>query len=204
VTPRTSTVADDIPTVNVPRAALDDLIHVAAYVSLGRRAIDHQPDGAPYPDAVARRALGALDDTGLQDAGSARYRELLDRVQAAGGAELASLGQAVAIAYIDEGVLSENEYTTLQNRWMTRLRQLVGPEEALRHCGEAVHAAGKRPCTMDDIHIFEDVNSARSPGWYIARCDRLDCGWETSGAEPVCEEAAEAHVHRSQHPEDGD
>jgi hypothetical protein len=38
---------------------------VARYVSLGRRAVDHQPDGTPYPDAKARRALGVLDDAGL-------------------------------------------------------------------------------------------------------------------------------------------
>lgn len=58
---------DSMATVCVPRAALDDLVQVAAYVSFGRRAIDHQPDGAPYPDATARRALGELDDAGLLD-----------------------------------------------------------------------------------------------------------------------------------------
>ena len=51
--------------VAVPREAFDALVQVAEYVSYGRRAVDHQPDGAPYPDAAARRALGVLDDAGL-------------------------------------------------------------------------------------------------------------------------------------------
>lgn len=51
--------------VQVPREALDDLIRVAEYVSYGRRAVDNQPDGAPYPDAAARRALGTLGEHGL-------------------------------------------------------------------------------------------------------------------------------------------
>lgn len=51
--------------VAVPREAFDALVQVAQYVSLGRRAVDHQPDGQPYPDAAARRALGMLDDAGL-------------------------------------------------------------------------------------------------------------------------------------------
>jgi hypothetical protein len=52
-------------TVQIPRDAFDALVKVAEYVSYGRGAVGHQPDGAPYPDAVARRALGALDDAGL-------------------------------------------------------------------------------------------------------------------------------------------
>jgi hypothetical protein len=51
--------------VAVPREAFDALVQVAEYVSLGRRAVDHQPGGKPYPDAAARRALGLLDDAGL-------------------------------------------------------------------------------------------------------------------------------------------
>ena len=51
--------------VVVPREAFDALVQVATYVSLGRRAVDHQPDGQSYPDAAARRALGMLDDAGL-------------------------------------------------------------------------------------------------------------------------------------------
>lgn len=51
--------------LQVPRDTLNDLIRVAEYVSIGRGGVDHQPDGAPYPDAVARRALGALDEHGL-------------------------------------------------------------------------------------------------------------------------------------------
>lgn len=48
-----------------------DLIAVARYVSLGRGAVGHQPDGSGYPDALARRALGALHDAGLlPEAGS--------------------------------------------------------------------------------------------------------------------------------------
>lgn len=54
--------------VAVPARALRDLITVAAYVSLGRGAIGHQPDAAPYPDAAARLALGALHDAGIDPA----------------------------------------------------------------------------------------------------------------------------------------
>lgn len=50
------------------------------------------------------------------------------------------------------------------------------------------------PCTMNGITIFEDTDSVRSPGWYVASCI---CGWETSGSEPVCEDAASEHVQRS-------
>lgn len=52
--------------VSVPRPVLNDLIKVAAYVSIGRRGVDHQPDGAPYPDSTARFALGALTELGLR------------------------------------------------------------------------------------------------------------------------------------------
>lgn len=51
--------------VVVPREAFDALVKVATYVSLGRRAADHQPDSAPYPDAAARRAIEPLADAGL-------------------------------------------------------------------------------------------------------------------------------------------
>lgn len=40
---------------------LSDAIKVLAYVSAGRGYVDVEP----YPDALARRALGALDDAGL-------------------------------------------------------------------------------------------------------------------------------------------
>lgn len=46
------------------RAAMADLIRVAAYVSRGRRFVDVEP----YPDALARKALGALDDATLHAA----------------------------------------------------------------------------------------------------------------------------------------
>lgn len=46
------------------RAAVADLIRVAAYVSRGRRFVDVEP----YPDALARKALGALDDATLHAA----------------------------------------------------------------------------------------------------------------------------------------
>lgn len=45
-------------------AALPDLIRVAAHVSRGRSAVDV----GPYPDALARRALGALDDATIRAA----------------------------------------------------------------------------------------------------------------------------------------
>lgn len=54
----------------VPRGAFEDLIRVAEYVSCGRSAVGHQPDGAAYPDATARRALGALDAAGLLPIGA--------------------------------------------------------------------------------------------------------------------------------------
>jgi hypothetical protein len=41
--------------------ALRDVLPVLRYVSKGRRYVDVEP----YPDALARRALGALDDAGL-------------------------------------------------------------------------------------------------------------------------------------------
>ena len=50
----------------VPREALEGLVKVARYVSLGRGGVGHQPDGALYPDAAARFALGALDDAGIE------------------------------------------------------------------------------------------------------------------------------------------
>jgi hypothetical protein len=49
--------------VTVPKEAFDALVTVAAHVSAGHGAA-HLP-GQPYPDATARRALGALDDAGL-------------------------------------------------------------------------------------------------------------------------------------------
>lgn len=48
------------PDIGVPPDAFDRLVRVAAYVSIGRSAVDHN-----YPDATARYALGALDDAGL-------------------------------------------------------------------------------------------------------------------------------------------
>ncbi|MEU3656450.1 hypothetical protein AB0E67_27315 [Streptomyces sp. NPDC032161] len=48
-------------TVPVPAEALDALVRVAAHVSVGRSAAFL----TPYPDATARRALGALHDAGL-------------------------------------------------------------------------------------------------------------------------------------------
>jgi hypothetical protein len=42
-------------------AGLRDAVKVLRYVSAGRGYVDVEP----YPDALARRALGALDDAGL-------------------------------------------------------------------------------------------------------------------------------------------
>jgi hypothetical protein len=42
-------------------AALRDAVKVLRYVSAGRGYVDVEP----YPDALARRTLGALDDAGL-------------------------------------------------------------------------------------------------------------------------------------------
>ncbi|MFD5631614.1 hypothetical protein [Streptomyces sp. NPDC127072] len=50
-------------TVTIPADAFARLVKVAAHVSTGR-SFAFQGQG-PYPDAVARRALGALSDAGL-------------------------------------------------------------------------------------------------------------------------------------------
>ncbi|MGW5477666.1 hypothetical protein [Streptomyces sp. NPDC004008] len=54
---------------SIPYAAWESLITVAKWVSRGKAyALDADPDIAPaYPDAAARRALGALHDAGLLD-----------------------------------------------------------------------------------------------------------------------------------------
>jgi hypothetical protein len=56
----------DIVMRSIPLSAWNDLITVAKWVSRGSSmAFDADPDIAPrYPDASARRALGALDDAG--------------------------------------------------------------------------------------------------------------------------------------------
>ena len=51
--------------VLVPREALAGLLAAAAHVSYGRSMAFCQD--RPYPDAMARRALGLLDDAGLLD-----------------------------------------------------------------------------------------------------------------------------------------
>lgn len=60
------------PYIQVPRDAFNALVKVAEYVSYGRSAVGHQPDGAPYPDALARRALGTLGEVGLHKVGGER------------------------------------------------------------------------------------------------------------------------------------
>lgn len=59
----------DIVTRSIPMPAWEALITVAKWVSRGKTfALDADPDIAPrYPDAAARRALGALADAGLLD-----------------------------------------------------------------------------------------------------------------------------------------
>jgi DNA-binding XRE family transcriptional regulator len=49
--------------VTVPAGLYADLVAITAHVSVGRSAAFVQ--GRPYPDALARRTLGALDDAGL-------------------------------------------------------------------------------------------------------------------------------------------
>ncbi|MBP5915884.1 hypothetical protein ACH3XX_42320 [Streptomyces scabiei] len=55
----------------VPEPVLRDLVKVAMWVSRGHSmALTPDPSpfvGTAYPDATARRALGALDDAGLLD-----------------------------------------------------------------------------------------------------------------------------------------
>lgn len=50
-------------TVPVPAETFAELVKVATHVSIGRGYAFHGE--SPYPDATARRALGALDDAGL-------------------------------------------------------------------------------------------------------------------------------------------
>lgn len=61
VTPLDVTLFDRPTGRTVPLEALRDAAKVLAYVSAGRGYVDVEP----YPDALARRALGALDDAGL-------------------------------------------------------------------------------------------------------------------------------------------
>jgi len=61
-----------IATRSIPLTAWEALVKVAMWVSRGRSfALDADPDIYPtYPDAAARRALGALHDSGLLPMGS--------------------------------------------------------------------------------------------------------------------------------------
>lgn len=61
-----------IATRSIPLTAWEALVKVAMWVSRGRSfALDADPDIYPtYPDAAARRALGALHDAGLLPMGS--------------------------------------------------------------------------------------------------------------------------------------
>lgn len=61
--PVRTTAMSDSQMVVVPSALYADLIAIAAHVSAGRSAAFVQQ--RPYPDALARRTLGALDDAGL-------------------------------------------------------------------------------------------------------------------------------------------
>lgn len=54
---------DEAQAVSIPAALYADLVAIAAHVSAGRSAAFVQE--RPYPDALARRTLGALDDAGL-------------------------------------------------------------------------------------------------------------------------------------------
>lgn len=54
--------ADEPDTVTIPMPVFDQLVKVAAHVSLGRSAAFTQD--RPYPDATARYALGALHEAG--------------------------------------------------------------------------------------------------------------------------------------------
>lgn len=67
--------------VAMPREAFDQLVKVATHVSLGRSAALTQ---GVYPDASARRALGALDDAGLLRAGQQEEQEEQAREVASG------------------------------------------------------------------------------------------------------------------------
>lgn len=62
-------------TIAVPLAAFDQLVKVAAHVSLGKSAAFNQ---GPYPDSTARVALGALDNAGLMHGWRQRHPEPID------------------------------------------------------------------------------------------------------------------------------
>lgn len=69
---RVETMSDGYPGIvmrSVPLSAWDALITVSKWVSRGKSfALDADPEIAPcYPDASARRALGALHEAGLLD-----------------------------------------------------------------------------------------------------------------------------------------
>lgn len=65
------------PAVTIPTETFDLLVKVAIHVSLGRSAAFTQ--GHPYPDAAARRALGALHETGHLADFNARHPEPTER-----------------------------------------------------------------------------------------------------------------------------
>ena len=49
------------------------------------------------------------------------------------------------------------------------------------------------------MHSYEDVDSVRSPGWYVASCHywalgEEECSWETSGGESVVEDSVNQHA----------
>lgn len=112
----------------------------------------YQADGA-VPEAVMEpfasrcwkreRALRLAPLLGValsRHAASPRYELLLEQVQSADGSKLPGLGQMIALAYIENVEIDEAQFTALQSQWMSRLRQLVGPDEAKRHYLDAVRA----------------------------------------------------------------
>jgi hypothetical protein len=65
--------------------------------------------------------------------------------------------------------------------------------------GPAGSAVPEDTATPDEheVLIYEDTDSVRGPGWYIADC--LACTWRTTGLEPVVEVAAEEHKEAASH-----
>ncbi|MDX2986415.1 hypothetical protein [Streptomyces caniscabiei] len=87
---RAAVLRDDLAgpeLVSIPVEALEQLVRVAMWVSRGR-SMAHTPDpdpalGSVYPDATARRALGALDEAGLLEQFRARAETAAETTEGA-------------------------------------------------------------------------------------------------------------------------
>lgn len=77
--------------------ALRDAIEVLGYVSRGRRYVDVEP----YPDALARRALGALGDAGLLREATPKDQVLTEEERGTGRVWVFSLDAKPDVLFAD-------------------------------------------------------------------------------------------------------